>query len=76
MTEEYREYIFLPTRKINVAFCNRFRGKHIGSVFKRDNESVSKRLETVSLVANEMLSSNKGKEKQSMLSEEIRAIKI
>ena len=71
-----QEYIFAPETQINEPFAIDLDESILVVSLKDIDEPYLKDLETVSLVANEMLSSNKGKEKQSMLSEEIKLSKL
>ena len=71
-----QEYIFAPETQINEPFAIDLDESILVVSLKEIDEPYLKDLETVSLVANEMLSSNKGKEKQSMLSEEIKLSKL
>ena len=71
-----KEYIFAPETQINEPFAIDLDESILVVSLKEIDEPYLKDLETVSLVANEMLSSNKGKEKQSMLSEEIKLSKL
>jgi hypothetical protein len=71
-----KEYIFAPETQINEPFAIELDESILVVSLKEIDEPYLKDLETVSLVANEMLSSNKGKEKQSMLSEEIKLSKL
>ena len=71
-----KEYIFAPDTQINIPFAIDLDESILVVSLKEVSEPYLKSLESVSLVANEMLSSNKGKEKQSMLSEEIKLSKL
>ena len=71
-----QEYIFAPETQINEPFAIDLDESILVVSLKEIDEPYLKDLETVSIVANEMLSSNKGKEKQSMLSEEIKLAKL
>jgi parvulin-like peptidyl-prolyl isomerase len=71
-----KDYIFAPDTQINMPFAIDLDESILVVSLKEISEPYLKSLESVSLVANEMLSSNKGKEKQSMLSEEIKLSKL
>jgi parvulin-like peptidyl-prolyl isomerase len=71
-----KDYIFAPDTQINMPFAIDLDESILVVSLKEVSEPYLKSLESVSLVANEMLSSNKGKEKQSMLSEEIKLSKL
>ena len=71
-----KDYIFAPDTQINMPFAIDLDESILVVSLKEISEPYLKSLESVSLVANEMLSSNKGKEKQSMLSEEISLSKL
>jgi parvulin-like peptidyl-prolyl isomerase len=71
-----KDYIFAPDTQINMPFAIDLDESILVVSLKEISEPYLKSLESVSLAANEMLSSNKGKEKQSMLSEEISLSKL
>ena len=66
-----RDYIFSPDTQESVPFAIDLEESILVVSLKEINESSLKDLESVSLDANRMLSSKKGKEKQSMLTAEI-----
>jgi len=66
-----QEYIFSPDTQLNVPYAIDLEESILVVSLKEINESALKDLESVSLVANDMLSSRKGKDKQSLLAKEI-----
>ena len=66
-----QEYIFSPDTQLNVPYAIDLEESILVVSLKEINESALKDLESVSLVANDMLSSRKGKDKQSLLTKEI-----
>lgn len=66
-----KEYIFSPDTQLNVPYAIDLEESILVVSLKEINESALKDLESVSLVANDMLSSRKGKDKQSLLTKEI-----
>ena len=66
-----QEYIFSPDTQLNVPYVIDLEESILVVSLKEINESALKDLESVSLVANDMLSSRKGKDKQSLLTKEI-----
>jgi len=66
-----KEYIFSPDTQLNVPYAIDLEESILVVSLKEINESALKDLESVSLVANDMLSSRKGKDKQSLLAKEI-----
>jgi len=66
-----KEYIFSPDTQLNVPYAIDLEESILVVSLKEINESALKDLESVSLVANDMLSSRKGKDKQSLLEKEI-----
>ena len=66
-----QEYIFSPDTQLNVPYAIDLEESILVVSLKEINESALKELESVSLVANDMLSSRKGKDKQSLLTKEI-----
>ena len=66
-----QEYIFSPDTQLNVPFAIDLEESILVVSLKEINESALKDLESVSLIANDMLSSRKGKDKQSLLTKEI-----
>ena len=70
-----RDYIFSPDTQESVPFAIDLEESILVVSLKEINESSLKDLESVSLDANRMLSSKKGKEKQLMLTTEIELLK-
>jgi len=66
-----QEYIFSPDTQLNVPYAIDLEESILVVSLKEINESALKDLESVSLIANDMLSSRKGKDKQSLLAKEI-----
>ena len=66
-----QEYIFSPDTQLNVPYAIDLEESILVVSLKEINESALKDLESVSLIANDMLSSRKGKDKQSLLTKEI-----
>jgi len=66
-----KEYIFSPDTQLNVPYAIDLEESILVVSLKEINESALKDLESVSLIANDMLSSRKGKDKQSLLAKEI-----
>ena len=66
-----QEYIFSPDTQLNVPYAIDLEESILVVSLKEINQSALKDLESVSLVANDMLSSRKGKDKQSLLTKEI-----